>query len=339
MSNDDQAVYPAAELFLLKQFMKREGIAVSKALPGSGLTLAQLNSAESPVSMDQFDRLYRNLYRLAGRADFGLALGSALTLSRWGLTATALLSSKTLGDALATADRMKALLRSRFSLSVTLEQDEYRVRVERLQGMSYALNAAYAHEIMLASLQQQIRQLLGRDFRFSSIGVNYPAPAHAREYERVFACPVRFDQPQTTFCIHRELMHAGLPLANPVVKQQAMAAAQAELRRVSIAHRGDIVLRVRSVLEQGEARMGIDAVAVCLNLSARTLRRKLVAQGSSFQTLQDEETLRRASLYLADPQAKVPQVALQCGFRDVASFRSLFRRLTGQSPQQWRQGN
>ncbi|WP_430461481.1 AraC family transcriptional regulator ligand-binding domain-containing protein [Thalassolituus sp. LLYu03] len=332
---EQQAIYPGAELFLLKQFMRREGIDPLQALPGTGLEVAQLNRADSLVSSDQFDRLYRNLYRLAGRDDFGLVLGQALNLSRWGLLAMALQSSKTLGDALTTANRLRVLLRSRFTLSARMDGDYYDIEVRRREGMSYPLNPVFAHEMLLASLQEQIRQLLGGDFRFDAIRLNYPAPAQQGAYEPCFHCPVRFSRADSGFRIHRDTMHRALPLANPASKQQAMQVAEAELARVVQVQKGDILFQVRAQLQQAPA-LSLDEVAAQLALSGRTLRRRLQEQGHHFRALADEARLEQAMRLLDEPRQKVVAVAEACGFRDVASFRDAFRRWSGQTPQGYR---
>jgi len=331
-----QAIYPAAELFLLKQFMRREGIAPAQALLGTGLDEAQLSRADSLVSSEQFDRIYRNLYRLAARADFGLALGQALNLSRWGLLSAALFSSKTLGDALATANQLRVLLRSRFTLSAAMRDGGYDIEVRKREGMEYPLNSVFAHEMLFASLQVQIAQLLGADFRFSEVRLNYPPPSHTAEYSRYFSCKVLFNAPVSGFRIERDTMHQPLPLANPAAKQQAMLVAEAELKRVLQVQKGDIGWQVRALIQGSEQRLALDDVAAGLNLSPRTLRRKLQEAGLTFRQISDEELLKKSMLLLDDQQQKVSSVAVACGFKDLLSFREAFKRWSGMTPQEYR---
>lgn len=333
---DQQAIYPGAELFLLRQFMRSRGIAAGQALLGSGLAEEQLRHAGTLVASEQFDRIYRNLYRLDEQAGTGLSLGQALNLSRWGLISAALQSSKTLGDALATANQMRVLLRSRFTLGVVRDGAHYAISVRKRDGMDYPVNPQFAHEMLLASLQVQIRQLLGREFRFAAIHLSYPAPAYERTYQQTFACPLTFAAADSGFRIAADDMHQPLPLANPAVKQQAMAVAAAELQRVEQVLKGDCGFQVRAVLQSQPGRLALDDVAAALNLSSRTLRRKLQDSGLTFRQLQDEESLKQALALLDDPRHKVSSVADGCGFRDLASFRDAFRRWTGMTPQEYR---
>ena len=332
-----QAIYPSAELFLLKQFMRKENIHPAKALLGTGLSESQLNNADLLVSSDQFDRIYRNLYRLAGRADFGLALGKALNLSRWGLLSAALFSSKTLGDALTTANQLKGLLRSRFTLHTKEENSGYTIEIRKREGIEYPLNSVFAHEMMLVSLQVQIAQLLGRNFHFSEVHLNFPPPAHAKNYKEYFSCAVLFNCQQSCFRIKYETMHQPLPMANPVAKQQAMQVADTEMRRVQKVQAGDIGFQVRAFIQSNDQRLSLDQVATGLNLSPRTLRRKLQEASLSFRQVRDEEMLKKAMSLLDDEQQKVSSVAVACGFKDLLSFREAFKRWTGMTPRQYRQ--
>ncbi len=131
-------------------------------------------------------------------------------------------------------------------------------------------------------------------------------------------------------------MHQSLPLANPAAKQQAMLVAEAELKRVVQVQKGDIGWQVRACIQGSEQRLALDEVAEGLNLSPRTLRRKLQEAGLTFRQISDEELLKKAMLLLDDQQQKVSSVASACGFIDLLSFREAFKRWSGITPQQYR---
>jgi len=111
---EDQAIYPAAELFLIRQFMRKEGFKPKQWLLGTGLSEEQIRLPETQVSLRQFDIIYHNIYRITQRPDIGLALGHALNISRWGILSTALICARTLGSALEIGNRFRSLVRSRF---------------------------------------------------------------------------------------------------------------------------------------------------------------------------------------------------------------------------------
>ncbi|MFO1476779.1 MAG: helix-turn-helix domain-containing protein [Verrucomicrobiota bacterium] len=61
--------------------------------------------------------------------------------------------------------------------------------------------------------------------------------------------------------------------------------------------------------------------------------------GVSARERQTELRLQKASQVLADTDAKIIQVALECGYRNLSLFNSLFKRRFGLTPSEWRRRN
>ena len=73
-----------------------------------------------------------------------------------------------------------------------------------------------------------------------------------------------------------------------------------------------------------------------LGVSARTLRRRLAAEHTSFHELLREMRLKIAQWHLRDPALPIAAVARLAGYRDPANFRHAFVRWCGCSPTAWR---
>ena len=80
----------------------------------------------------------------------------------------------------------------------------------------------------------------------------------------------------------------------------------------------------------------LEDVARNLNMSARTLRRKLREENTSFRQLVDELRQDFALRYLRDTDLTVEDIAETLGFSDAANFRHAFRRWTNASPHEFR---
>jgi AraC-like DNA-binding protein len=77
-------------------------------------------------------------------------------------------------------------------------------------------------------------------------------------------------------------------------------------------------------------------VALALEMSVRTLQRRLHAEGSSLQEIRDRVCRERAAMRLLDPGISVSSIASDLGFCDVAAFSKAFKRWTGKSPSDYR---
>jgi AraC-like DNA-binding protein len=74
-------------------------------------------------------------------------------------------------------------------------------------------------------------------------------------------------------------------------------------------------------------------------MTARTLRRHLKAEGTSYQKLLDEVRHRLALDYLQNTRMSTDDVAASLGYSDVANFRHAFKRWTGRTPGSCRQAD
>jgi AraC-like DNA-binding protein len=90
------------------------------------------------------------------------------------------------------------------------------------------------------------------------------------------------------------------------------------------------------LLPHGKARA--DIIARELGLSARTLARRLEAEGQVFSSV--VRTLREdlARRYLAEKELSISQIAWLLGYREVGAFSHAFKRMTGKTPREFRAG-
>jgi AraC-like DNA-binding protein len=92
----------------------------------------------------------------------------------------------------------------------------------------------------------------------------------------------------------------------------------------------------RTLMDNPGEFPGMEAVAALLNMTSRTLRRRLEAEGTSFQGIVDDVRARLAREYLQTTAMSVLDIAMLLGFTDAASFRKALKRWTGKAPAEFR---
>jgi AraC-like DNA-binding protein len=114
--------------------------------------------------------------------------------------------------------------------------------------------------------------------------------------------------------------------------------ALAELEAVIAAELGEppLVTSLRGWLATHLAHATVDDAARALKRSSRSLQRELAAAATSFRREIDRARATAARARLADSDVKVEALALELGCRSVASFAKLFRRVTGETPTEFR---
>ncbi len=97
---------------------------------------------------------------------------------------------------------------------------------------------------------------------------------------------------------------------------------------------GPLVTAVLDML--GLEGAGLRPVAAAMALSARTLERRLAAQGLSFHGLVDAYRRERALWLLQHTDLRMEQIATELGFCGAKNFSRTFRRWYGGTPSQLR---
>jgi AraC-like DNA-binding protein len=153
--------------------------------------------------------------------------------------------------------------------------------------------------------------LIGQRIPLKYVGFDHPEPEHWAEYRLMFPAPVRFDQAVT--CL---VFDAGI-LAAPLVQTPETLGRHLE--------RSD---------DLTNATLG--SAAIELHMTERTLRRKLLAEGSQFQKLKDGVRRDTAIHYLSQTSMPISQISQALGFSEASAFTRAFRQWTGELPKTYR---
>ncbi len=99
---------------------------------------------------------------------------------------------------------------------------------------------------------------------------------------------------------------------------------------------GALLASLREVLQRDLTAVSLAEAAAALRLSARTLQRRLSDAETTFQAEVDAARVAAAQVLLLRDGAKVTAVAVEVGCASSQHFSTLFRRVTGLSPSDWR---
>lgn len=313
-------------------------------LAGSGLNEQSLAS-QATITVDQQLHVFRNARELAARADWALQFGQQLSISSHGPLGFAALSAPTLGEGLDVFGRF-GRIRAPYLDFAIVETDQ---QLRMIIGTSrYPLGdlAPATLEIVFLVAMSFIDAVIGRhtvDVRLYRSG---PPPAHAVCYPDYFAARCEFNASFDGLALPVSLRALPCPLHD----EKTYAASLARCREAldAILSPDDVVTRAShwlaahfdQIVARGSGRglPRLDALAAALCVSPRTLNRQLALQGTRFSELRATFELEAARKLLADARFTANDVAVRLGYGDAANFGRAFRRMTGQSPGQYRRG-
>lgn len=266
------------------------------------------------------------------KATFALRLARGIAPRHFGVVGFAALASGNLAEAL---QRLERHHRSVYDVNLA----QVRPCAEGLcieWGVERGRPGALVDETALAALVQLTREFTGRPLRARSVDFVNPRPADVRPYEDFFGGPVRFGQPSTRLVLAaRDL---ALPLRGADAALLALLDAQAErlLQEVAAVSEPVGVWRQALVGLIRSGRTQLPDLARSLQMSPRSLQRRLAEQGHSFQALLGHTRQQLAEAYLRDASVELAEVALLLGYSEQSAFTRAFRQWTGLAPLQWR---
>ena len=180
--------------------------------------------------------------------------------------------------------------------------------------------------------------LIGRTIPLHHVELAFAEPWHSAEYRFVFPATCCFEQR------HSALVFDAHWLKTPLVRTRENLTEY--LQRIPLQwfqkqHYPRLLsYRVTQLLADAGWDVGsdMDTVAGKLNMTARTLRRKLADEGVSFQQLKDGLRRDQSINLLGDNGLTIAAVGQQIGFEEPAAFSRAFRKWTGITPLVYRRG-
>lgn len=159
---------------------------------------------------------------------------------------------------------------------------------------------------------------------------------HRSIYEAYFQCPIDFNADHDTLLFRDTAMTQPFLTANPDLLALLEPQLEIELRN-HLTHQGfidQVTFLLRSRIA-GQSPMAQD-IASELNMSTRTLQRRLADDGVSFQHLLETVRHEMAKEYLSVSPLELNEIAFLLGYKEVSSFHRAFQHWEGLSPGQWR---
>lgn len=323
----------------LMQLAVSKGAEPRALLDAAGIAAEALCDQDARVPFARYVALMRAGKRLCGDAALGLHYGESVDISEVSIVGLIGQASPTMMDAFNQLNRYVRLI-----VETENAHGGPRFRMAARHGGVWLVDARENPNGFPELTESAFAQLVCGPRRFGpgptlkAVHVTHPDPGYRAEYERIFRAPVTFEAGWNAVEIEPTLgavQVARLPrYAFGVLSEKADALLQ-ELESARTV-RGRVEKLLMPILHTGEINM--DAVARELGLSRQTLFRKLKAEGVTFVGVLDRLRCKLALHYLTGRKVSVNETAYLVGFSDPAAFSRAFKRWTGTTPKDARNG-
>lgn len=332
----DDKIYPATRLAVIVESLAREGVPAREALSGIRLSPSALFTPGTRVSFNQMIETCRNAAQLSRDPHFAFHTGQRFHVTTFGMFGFAMLSSTTLRQAIAFALQYHELAGPLCEFSFREEQGRGKWTLSSVPHpcIDSALDK-FLTELEMAAGITIAHDIMGSSFVAGEARLAIGAPRDAALYPRMFGSAVLFGQPENQLVFDAASLDRAPQLGNAITYAEVVKFCDVLMDEMQL--RIGLSGKVREVLLLNVMKqMSLEAVAKQLHVTARTLRRKLRQENTSFRELVDDLRMRLAIKYLRETNLTVEDLAQTLGFSEDASFRHAFRRWTNTSPVEYR---
>jgi AraC-like DNA-binding protein len=188
-------------------------------------------------------------------------------------------------------------------------------------------------EFWMGTIIKAFREITGRHIRPVRVSFAHVRTSDLREFERSYGCPVEFGAKSDQVEFSNETFALPLVTKDPHLLEtlRPFAEEAAASRHTSVGSlRHAVENEVQRLLPHGRASAA--NVAKALAISARSLGRRLAAEGTTYADVIDQMRHSLALQYLKEPGFTSAQIAWLLGYESGTSFNHAFKRWTGPTP-------
>jgi AraC-like DNA-binding protein len=258
-----------------------------------------------------------------------IAVGRQASIQRFGMLGYAVYTSDTVADAIAALSRYHLLINDSGTWTVEASADSAVVTWNR--GGEPVRGRQLANEQAVASFIEIGRETAEGALEVLEVWLERDPPASEAAHRSYFCERIHWGSAKSAVRLSPASLSHKPRGANKILAEHFLAQADAAIARVG--KRDSWMARTAKVISE-RLPSGIPTsttIARVLQVSERTLRRRLQEEGTGFAELVTSVQRERARDLLASGTA-VRDAAFAAGFADATAFSRAYRRWTGKAP-------
>ncbi|HEY0250457.1 MAG TPA: AraC family transcriptional regulator ligand-binding domain-containing protein [Kofleriaceae bacterium] len=292
----------------------------------AGLPVGDLDDPATRVPLRVCEAAIQRAIERTHQPALAIHLGLRMRLSSHGFLGFAAMTAETVRDALELAVKFSTIRTSAIRLALVTEGPTTQLVIEEridLGGLREFVVFA-----LLVGIWQLGTELTGKPpDGFAECAFAAPEFAGPPILEKI-----RFDRPAHRLVFETALLDTKLKTRDMVATKLAIEQCERELASTND---GELAAKIRTMLDANPA-IALPEVATKLRLSARTLKRRLADQHTTFSKLRDDLRKQRALLLVDNRALSIGEVATKLGYTELPNFTRAFRKWTGVTPMAYR---
>lgn len=315
-------------------YLSSLGIDTKKFLQESGVNISVTGSPDTRVAIQDFYRIQQNALTITKDSLFGLHLGEFAAPGSFSILGYIMMNCRTLEEALEKICQYQEVIGNFIQIRISKNKEEATLSFDiRLANLS---NIRHCYEASVSSFVNLIRSVTGNRPQLKKITFSHEAGSDNGEYNRVFGCPISFNQEQTSIVFDKKVVKTPIAMNNPQLLElfEKHARSVIDLNTSDKYYTGKVSGLILDWLSDGTPP--IERAAKELSMSVRSLQTKLSGEGVTYRQLLENIRKDLASGYLRENRFSIDDIAWLLGFSEPSIFRKSFKKWTGETPGSYR---
>lgn len=309
---------------------------VSRLFLFQQLGLEQLNSAQDQsLPFEKVIDLFELIISQTGDRTFGLRVGRHILPGSLNALGYALMSSKNLYEALLLQKSFGGAISNCAKLGINIEESLVNVSFTIAQYPPETVRSI--HDMFLSMFWNYANWITRSNGQLAQVCFRHAQPDYTDAYVETFGVLPLFEQQACRLVFDKKYLDDPLYQSDESLNSLMLERTKLLLQKAksSASLYAAVAYQVRKLMPEQKATLTL--VAERLNLSERSLSRKLKEEGYSFKAVLMSVRESLALEYLRDRDLSVTDISSKLGYRDYSSFSHAFRSWTGRSPSEFRE--
>ena len=308
----------------------------SMLLARVGIDQSDADQPETRYPLARLDWLWRLARSLSDDEAVGLTVARFVRPTSWHALGFAIWASDTLMECFRRLAENLRMFADYADMSITPFGSDVEINVYLKEGLKRDQLPMEEMDAFIGTSVLTARHIYQPGFSPKSVWLSRPQPLDPTPWQRLFKCPVFFNAAHDRIIFEAAAMYRPLLTANAELAEQNDALVADYLARLD---RSDLLTQLESKLLSNLplGSLPLAEVAGQLNLSPRTLQRRLQEKGIRYQQVLDELRQKQALYWVRLNYLSIGEISYRLGFNHPANFTRAFKRWFDETPKKLRQ--
>ena len=313
----------------ISRALSARGIDAYGVFESAGLFLDGIEATpDSRIAIEKMTLLWSLAEQATGTPAFGLTVGQYAYPMHFRSLGLLMMTSATLAQAFEKLPNYSALVSNSASIKLQRTPDRVGFTITPLPGVEIS---PMSIDAFFATLVHHGELILGHGKFVLSVELMRAEPKDIAPWHSCFSCPISFNKQENCLWMDRSMLEQSTVMGNPKLAAQNETKVRDYLDKMqALKWQEKTSQAIHAMLVSGEPTA--QKVAQVYNISERTLRRKLGAEGASFRELLQQKRKELAYHYLINTGTSITLISDKLGYTSLSNFSRAFHRWYACSP-------